>query len=215
MQDGNWELINGDAAHEIEYINHNNTVGVIEALVILYTTQAGVGKNGCNACPTPIILNELHRTATLFLLAQPGCYRNNYNVRVADASGKVSYTAPPWEEVESHMAQFHRDLAEMWEKSDAITVAAYALWKINWVHPFRNGNGRSARTFAYACLCLKFGFWLPGSETIIDLIMKDRAPYEAALKHGDDTFATSGAADLDPMKQYLVDLLTKQLDSIA
>jgi Fic family protein len=215
MQDRNWELINGEPAHEIEYINHVNTVNVIEALLILYISRIGTGPNGCHAPPTARILLELHRTATLFLLTDPGIYRQNYNVEVSNELGEVAYTAPPWEEVPAHMESFHKELEEMWPTADAISVTAFALWKINWVHPFRNGNGRSARAFAYACLCLKIGIWLPGSETVIDLIMKNRDPYEVALRAADESYRKAGQADLASMREYVMMLLAKQLSSIS
>lgn len=31
-----------------------------------------------------------------------------------------------------------------WDQSDAVTLAAFALWRLNWIHPFVNGNGRTA-----------------------------------------------------------------------
>ena len=35
MIDDNWEMIDGDAAHDIEVLNYSNQVNVIEALVHL------------------------------------------------------------------------------------------------------------------------------------------------------------------------------------
>lgn len=214
MKDSNWELINGPGAHEIEFINHENQINVIEALVKLYTNVAPVGANGCNAFPTPVILKELHRTGTLFLLAEPGQYRQHYNVVVRGADGSIVHEPPPWEEVEALMAEFHQELADMWPTSDRVDAAAFSLWRINWIHPFRNGNGRSARSFAYACLCLKFAAFLPGSPTVLDMIMADRTPYEAALRHADHSYAATGQADLAPMKSYLTNLVIRQLSSV-
>src|SRR5262245_43669892 len=33
--------------------------------------------------------------------------------------------------------------------SSAVTRAAYALWRFNWIHPFAGGNGRTSRAVAY------------------------------------------------------------------
>lgn len=214
MKDSNWELINGPIAHEIEFINHENQINVIEALVKLYTNIAPVTEKGCNAWPTSRILKELHRTGTLFLLEDPGEYRRDYNVVVRGSDGSIVHEPPPWEQVEGLMAEFHDELAAMWPHSDRIDAAAFSLWRINWIHPFRNGNGRSARSFAYACLCLKLASFLPGSPTVLDMIMADRKPYEGALQHADKTFAATGQADLDPMKAYLTELLIKQLATV-
>jgi Fic family protein len=214
MNDSNWELINGPDAHQIEFINHGNTINVIEALILFYSSVGEVDEKGCHLYPTARILKELHRTGTLFLLESPGEYRENYNVVVNGAGGVLRYQPPPWEQVEALMAEFHEDVARMWADSDRVHVAAYSLWRINWIHPFKNGNGRSARSFAYACLCLKFAAFLPGNPTVLDMIMTDRDPYEAALKHADDTYADTGVADIGPIKDYLGNLLIKQLSSI-
>lgn len=213
MKDNNWELVNGPAAHEIEFINHENQINVIEALVKLYTAVGVVSDAGCHAFPTARVLLELHRTGTLFLLDNPGEYRKDYDVVVRRSDGVIVHEPPPWQEVEGLMAEFHEEVAQMWEDPNRVKVAAYALWRINWIHPFRNGNGRSARSFAYACLCLKFATFLPGSPTVLDMIMADRPPYEAALNHADETFAATGTADLGPMEDYLGGLLIRQLSA--
>ena len=31
------------------------------------------------------------------------------------------------------------------ETADVLTLAAYCLWRLNHIHPFINGNGRTAR----------------------------------------------------------------------
>jgi len=45
---------------------------------------------------------------------------------------------------------------ENWNKS-AIHLAAYALWRLNWIHPFTDGNGRTARAVSYLILCVRLG----------------------------------------------------------
>ena len=32
-----------------------------------------------------------------------------------------------------------------WGESHPIRLSAYVLWRLNWIHPFVNGNGRTAR----------------------------------------------------------------------
>jgi Fic family protein len=41
---------------------------------------------------------------------------------------------------------------ENWEKSSPVHLSAYALWKLNWIHPFTDGNGRTARALSYLVL---------------------------------------------------------------
>lgn len=112
------------------------------------------------------------------------------------------------------MQHFFRDPSCVWTSRDALDVAAYALWRINWVHPFRNGNGRTARAFAYVRLCLKLGTRLPGEPTIIGQIMGDRPPYENALQVADRSAMATRIPDLSVMKNYLNGLLQIQIASV-
>ena len=63
-----------------------------------------------------------------------------------------------------------------WSNSTAIHLAAYALWRLNWIHPFTDGNGRTARAFSYLLLCLRLGYRLPGRKTIPEQIAADKLP---------------------------------------
>ncbi len=214
MQDDNWELVNGPAAHHIEFLNFANQVNVIEALFRLLTCLHGVHEDyGCLAPPNSRALKAFHHTGTLFLLLNPGEYRT-VQVNLSRGDGVVVYEPPPCTEVEAHMASFESDLKAMWMSADAIAVASYALWRINWIHPFKNGNGRSARAFAYACLCLKLGFMPPGERTILDLIMSNKPEFESALRAADKSFSESGGADLGPMNKFIERLFIEQLSSV-
>ena len=207
MLDDNWELINGDDAHRIEALNAANTVNVIEALItflVHHRSKDFLRKN---------VLCELHRTGTLFLLREPGHFRQ-IEVHVTDPSGATVHQPPPHASVAGHMEDFFSTLAVLWSTSDALDVASYALWRINWIHPFVNGNGRTARAFAYACLSAHLGVLLPGKITIIDQIMETRGEYQKALKAADDCDSAGKEPDLRMMKAYLNLLLQNQINSI-
>ncbi len=212
MLDDNWETINGPVAHNIEVLNATNQINAIEGLVTFLLAHRGPSGNGHPPMPDEAALCELHHAGTLFLLAKPGTYRN-MEVNVGDKDGKVIYVAPPWQAVPGLMQHFFRQLSSVWCSGDALDAASYALWCINWTHPFRNGNGRTARAFAYACLCLRLQALLPGRVTVIDQIMMNRDRYNAVLKEADISYQTTRQPDLEPMKKFLHDLLQKQIDS--
>lgn len=211
MFDNNWDLINGGDAHDIEVLNQSSVANLIESVVRFLRHHDKTPGVECAICPDQGFLKELHRTGTLLLLAAPGSYRD-CQVYVGRRDGAV-FQPPMAADVPSHMNELEGRLKELWVTTDAIGVAAYALWRINWVHPFKNGNGRTARAFAYACVCLKFGGMLPGSVTMIDLITNSRDEYEAALGHADRTFAGAGEADLGPLNSYVEGLIREQLMS--
>lgn len=213
MKDDNWDLINGDAAHTIEVLNYSNQVNVIEALVILLMHHYRGRDGGCERHPSIQTLQEFHRTATLFLLNNPGSFRD-CEVHVAKSTGEVVHTPPTADQVATHLSQFFEELGKRWEESSAQELGAFALWLVNWVHPFKNGDGRTARAFCYACLSLRLGFVLPGSPTVIDLIMDNRDEYQAALKEADVSFEATGVPDLSRMTNYVDQLLSMQLSTI-
>lgn len=97
-----------------------------------------------------------------------------------------------------------------WDQVDAVVLAAYVLWRLNYIHPFINGNGRTARAVSYFILCLKSDGWLPGSTILPELIKKNRDRYVVALEHADNTNA-AGALDIEPLHLLLVELLNEQM----
>jgi Fic family protein len=45
-----------------------------------------------------------------------------------------------------------------WKSASVLHLAAYVLWRLNWIHPFTDGNGRTARAASYLILCLRLGY---------------------------------------------------------
>jgi Fic family protein len=127
---------------------------------------------------------------------------------------KASPHAPPnWEKVQDYMDAFLAYLEKAWSSASATHLAAYALWRINWVHPFVEGNGRTARALCYFILCVKHKLWLPGTPTIPKLIRANLTPYYRALRDCDRATDERGYIDLSVLEQYLDELLTQQLSS--
>jgi Fic family protein len=213
MKDSNWELVSGDDAHAIEVLNYASQVNVIEALVRLLIHRHGVGDGGCMGYPTVHVLREFHRTATLFLLLRPGEFRGEGEDVSVFKDGKVVHAPPAYPNFQPQLDSFFEELAQQWGNVDHVGAAAFTLWFINWVHPFKNGNGRSARAFCYACIALKLGFVLPGTPTVIDLIMDNRDEYEAALAEADKGFAETGKPTLGRMEGFIEELLIRQLET--
>jgi Fic family protein len=69
-----------------------------------------------------------------------------------------------------------------WTTRTALHLAAYVMWRLNWIHPFTDGNGRTSRAASYLVLCLRLGYLLPGRRTIPDQIAEDRTRYYKALE---------------------------------
>jgi Fic family protein len=96
-----------------------------------------------------------------------------------------------------------------WNRS-AVHLAAYVLWKMNWIHPFADGNGRTARAVSYVVLSIKLDSLLPGTPTIPEQIASNKDPYYEALEEADKAWI-SGNVDVSALEALLSDMLAQQL----
>ncbi|MER0236561.1 Fic family protein [Fulvimarina sp. MAC8] len=100
---------------------------------------------------------------------------------------------------------------ENWSLHDnPVLMAAFVLWYLNWIHPFVEGNGRTARAACYYLICMKEGRLLPGRKIIPERIREDRRPYYDALKVADLAYE-KGQYDVTALANYLQRLLREQL----
>lgn len=123
-----------------------------------------------------------------------------------------SYQPPAHYRVQALMDDLVNSVNRNWESTDAVVLACYVLWKLNHIHPFINGNGRTARATSYFVLCIKAGGLLPGKTILPELISRERDAYVAALKHADDS-VIAGSLDLNPLHALVSALLTEQINS--
>jgi len=92
----------------------------------------------------------------------------------------------------------------------ALHLCAYVMWRLNWIHPFTDGNGRTSRAVAYLVLCAKLGDRLPGRNTVPEQIAANRTPYYEALESA-DAAETAGKLDLSALEDLLKSQLAVQL----
>ncbi len=118
---------------------------------------------------------------------------------------------PHFEKVPDLMDRFFSMIHENWTIHDHPTLlAGYALWRLNWIHPFVEGNGRTARAACYYLICLKHGHLLRGKKIVPERIRENRQPYYAALQAADRAW-DEGKLDVSEIAKYLEGLLTGQL----
>ncbi|WP_348601309.1 Fic family protein [Aminobacter sp. J41] len=99
-----------------------------------------------------------------------------------------------------------------WEVKTAIHLAAYIMWRLNWIHPFADGNGRTSRILSYVVLSIRAQSVFPGTPTIPEQIVENRDPYFEALDAA-DAARTEGRVDVGRMEELLSSMLAKQLTS--
>jgi Fic family protein len=121
-----------------------------------------------------------------------------------------NHIPPHFDAVPDLMDRFISFIHENWYFLSPTQLAAYGLWRLNWVHPFIEGNGRTARATCYYLLCVRSGALLPGRKIVPERIRENRAPYVAALQAADRAW-NLGNLDLTAMEAYLAGLLQAQL----
>jgi fido (protein-threonine AMPylation protein) len=122
-----------------------------------------------------------------------------------------NHVPPHFREVEAHIDQLISLVHENWDViSSPTTLAAYVLWRLNWIHPFIEGNGRTARAACYYILCLRQGKLLKGNKIVPERIRENRGPYYKALASADIAW-NEGHFDVSELDTYLQGLLKAQL----
>lgn len=122
-----------------------------------------------------------------------------------------NHKPPHFNDVDELMDRFISTIQENWFIWSETELAAYALWRMNWIHPFIEGNGRTARAVCYYLLCARSGTLLPGRKIVPERIREDRAGYEKALIAADQAW-DEGHLNVSEMEDYLATLLQAQLD---
>ena len=120
---------------------------------------------------------------------------------------------PHFKDVPDWMDRFISNVQENWFIWSPTELAAYGLWRLNWIHPFVEGNGRTARAVCYFLLCVRAGALLPGRKILPERIKDDRAGYEAALVAADQAW-NDGNLDFTDMEAYLAPLVEAQLNNL-
>ncbi len=123
------------------------------------------------------------------------------------------YVPPDHYRVPELMNAFVNEVNHIWQNSDGVALAAYVLWRINHIHPFINGNGRTARALCYFVVCLKAGGLLGGDTALPELIRQNHDEYIRLLQEADAGYVAGNADYLNGLHQFIVRLVEEQLAS--
>jgi len=155
----------------------------------------------------PSMLIELNALAVDGLEQVPGAYRTG-----PVFIGSSKHTPPDWRDVPRLVEEMCDYVNRRWITATSLHLAAYCMWRINWIHPFINGNGRTSRAAAYLVLCIHSSVLLPGHPTIPETIATDRTAYYRALEKADKA-ARYGRVNVTAMEELLGSHLAIQLAS--
>jgi len=181
----------------LEIANLSRQYGFLESII---STAIGIERPMVSSA----MLKALNVHAIACLHVNAGQYRPG-----AVEVGKIQ--PPHHYRVPDLMEDLINELNFSWHNTDQVTLAAYALWRLCLIHPFINGNGRTARALAYYIVCAKSGGLLRGSPTLPELIRSNPDEYVAALRAADQNYPNEGY--LKELHSFLARLLDQQLAS--
>lgn len=158
-------------------------------------------------------LFEIHRLVTENTLEEEniGVLRNSNDVMVMNQiTGEIIHTPPPFEELDELMKRFC-DFFNTNPKENfihPIVKASILHFLIGYIHPFVDGNGRTARALFYWYL-LKNGYWLTEYLSISRVILKTKTQYEKAY-----IYSEIDEMDVSYFIHYQVKVLTQAFEDL-
>jgi len=156
----------------------------------------------------PPLFRDLQRIAVAGIEQRPGEWRTS-PVRISRSAHQ-----PPAQHLVPHfMVEMCDYVNENWHERTAFDLAAFVMWRTNWIHPFAEGNRRTSRAASYIVLCAHVRNLLPGSPAIPQQIQENRARYFEALEQADER-ERQGEIDVSTMENLLRHALARQLLSV-
>jgi len=157
----------------------------------------------------PSLVQLLQSVAVEGLLQNPGEWRGT-----AVSINGSEHQPPPAHLVETLVQEMCDYVNDNLHEKTALHLAAYVMWRLNWIHPFLDGNGRTTRAISYIVLCSALKVLLPGTPSIPQQIQENRSAYFHALVAADEALRITGNVDVSVMEEILKGMLAKQLLSV-
>lgn len=159
---------------------------------------------------TEDLVKRLHALVDKGLRSKPSDYRKEQNVIKESTTGKIVYLPPEAKDVPKLMSDFVTWVSHA-EKSKvpAPVIAGLAHYQFVTIHPYYDGNGRTARLIA-TFLLQRATYGLNGFLSIEEHHARDLDGYYRSLAaHAHHNYYEGRAkADLTPWLEYFVTLLS-------
>lgn len=171
-------------------------------------------RDATNEPLTPAFLCHLQKVLTENTLDRPaaaGRFRKPSEVVVVEdiSTGDAIYTPPPASELRARVEEICAFANERSSPFVHPVIKAIALhFAIGFVHPFVDGNGRTARAVFYWCM-LKSGYWLFEFLPISRVIVKSPARYARAY-----LYTETDKGDLTYFSHYHLNVVSKSIQEL-
>lgn len=159
-------------------------------------------------------LLDIHRSISNKTLDNPedeGVFRKNDEIFVVDGiTGSVAHTPPSHTEIDKMVY----DLCDFANNEDSenfihpIIKGIIIHFILAYIHPFADGNGRTARSLFYWYM-IKKGYWLTEYLSISRIIYVNKKAYEKAYQ-----YAENDGNDLSYFIQYHLGVMKKAFEEL-
>jgi Fic family protein len=183
-----------------------------QMIVNNYSTIKHILKNKSEELTSENLL-QIHKLMTKNTLKnenEEGTFRESNDIYVINYStSEIVHTPPQYNEINKlikELCQFFNS-----EKEDFIHPIVKGIiihFMIGWIHPFTDGNGRTARALFYWYL-LKKGYWLTEYLSISKIIQGSKNQYEKAY-----LYTENDSNDLSYFITYHIEVMHKAFDSL-
>jgi len=156
------------------------------------------------------LIREIHKRLVLGVRgnsANPGQYRTNQNYVANSKTKEIIYTPPPPFEVQPQMQTLVQ-----WLQGEKfippVLVAGIAQFQLVQIHPFLDGNGRSARLLSTLSL-YRYGYDFKKLFTISEYYDRNRQEYYDAIQS-----VRTNNLDMTTWLEYFTSALEQQMHEI-
>ncbi|MCR4680304.1 MAG: Fic family protein [Bacteroidales bacterium] len=184
-----------------------------QMIVNNYETISKISKNSKEELTEEKLL-DIHRSITNKTLDDPedeGVFRKNDDIYVVDGiTGHVSHTPPSYTEIDE-LIHALCDFANNDDSDNFIHPIIKGIiihFILAYIHPFSDGNGRTARSLFYWYM-IKKGYWLTEYLSISRIIYVNKKSYEKAFQ-----YTESDGNDLSYFIQHHLNVMKKAFEEL-
>ena len=152
-----------------------------------YNTMKWIVENK-NIELTKDVLLHIHKLITANTLQDEkyeGRFRDNNAINIVDETNEIFYTPPGYEKLDDLVKPFLKIANDKNTQDGFIHPVLKGImlhFLIGYIHPFVDGNGRTARALFYWYL-IKKGYWLIEYVSVSRIILRAKSQYARAYLH--------------------------------
>ncbi len=164
---------------------------------------------------SPELIKKIHAVIADGVLDDPndvGCFRHDEKdeekIKVFDEDGEILFVPPPYTEVEQRVVELCKFANDDQEFYHPVIKAIILHFMIGYIHPFADGNGRTARGLFYWYLVRK-GYRLFEYVSISEIIKQSIGQYKKAY-----LYTERDDGDLTYFIYYHLEVILKCIGSL-